>query len=284
MNTTAPQVAPAVAELRRRVQESVAHIRSKSTVTPTVGVILGSGLGPFAERVEGATAIPYDEIPHFAPCTAPGHAGRLVLGTLEGKSIVVMQGRYHTYEGLTQQQTTYPVRVMRALGVETLLVTCATGGLNFRYKAGDLMLIVDHLNLTGTNPLIGPNDPEVGERFPVMFDAYRPELIELAKRVAVREGIYVQEGVYAGITGPAYFTRAEMRFLIKIGADAIGMSTVPEVIAATHAGMKVLGIGTITDMALPDSPHHATEAEILAVAREVGPKLERLVRGVVAQL
>ncbi|MFN3431870.1 MAG: purine-nucleoside phosphorylase [Candidatus Sericytochromatia bacterium] len=277
-------VAPAVAEMRRKVKESADYIRSKTQLTPRVGAILGSGLGPLADHVENATVIPYGEIPHFPACTAPGHAGNLVLGQMAGKPVVMMQGRFHTYEGLTQQEATFPVRVLKELGIETLIVTCATGGLNYRYKAGDLMLILDHINLTGSNPLIGPNDPELGERFPVMFDAYRPELNAIAHKVAQKEGIYLQEGIYAGITGPAFFTKAELRFLTKIGADTIGMSTVPEVIAATHAGIKVLGIGTITDMALPDSGHHATEDEVLQVAREVGPKLQRLLKGILAEL
>jgi purine-nucleoside phosphorylase len=277
-------VTPAVAEMRRKVKESADYIRSKTKVVPRVGVILGSGLGPLADNLPGATVIPYAEIPHMPKCTAPGHAGNLVIGELSGKPVVLMQGRFHTYEGYTQQEATYPVRVMKELGIETLIVTCATGGLNFRYQAGDLMLIVDHINLTGSNPLVGPNDPDVGERFPVMFDAYRPELREIARKVALKEDIYVQEGIYAGITGPAFFTKAELRFLLKIGADTIGMSTVPEVIVATHAGIKVLGIGTITDMALPDSGHHANEEDVLAVAREVSPKLQRLIKGILAEL
>lgn len=282
--STTTNAAPAVNELRRRIKESADYIRSKTQVVPQVGIILGTGLGSLAERVENAVAVKYDDIPHFPVCTAPSHHGELVIGQLEGKNVAVMRGRFHTYEGYTQQDVVYPIRVMRELGIETLVVTCATGGLNFRYKAGDLMLIVDHINLTGSNPLIGPNDPEVGERFPVMYDAYRPELNEIAKRVAIKEGIHVQEGVYAGITGPAYFTKAELRFLIKIGADTIGMSTVPEVIAATHAGIKVLGIGMISDMAIPDAGHHANEQEIIDCAREAGPRLQRLIRGVLAEL
>ena len=284
MTTTATTVPAAIAEMRRKVAEAADYIRAKAPVKPEVGLVLGSGLGELADGVEGAVRLPYAEIPHFPLSTAPGHKGNLVLGTLSGKPVMVMQGRFHTYEGYSQQQVAFPIRVMKALGVQTLIVTCATGGLNYRFEAGDVMLITDHLNLTGSNPLIGPNDPEVGERFPVMYDAYRPELRALAKAVAMREGLYLQEGIYAGITGPAFFTRAELRYLIKIGADSIGMSTVPEVIVATHAGMKVLGLGTISDMALPDSGRHATEQEILAVVREVGPKVARVVRGVLAEL
>lgn len=284
MSTTTSSVSPVILDERNRIKETADFIRTKFQAQPQVGVILGSGLGSLAAAVEDAVTLPYKDIPNFPVSTAPGHAGNLVLGRLEGKHVMVMQGRIHAYEGYTQQQVAFPVRVMQALGLETLVVTCATGGLNFRYQAGDLMLIVDHINLTGSNPLIGPNDSELGERFPVMFDAYRPELIALAKRVALREGIAVREGVYAGITGPAFFTKAELRYLIKIGADSIGMSTVPEVIAATHAGIKVLGIATISDMAIPDSGHHATEQDVLEVAHRVGPQLQRLVRGVLAEL
>ncbi len=284
MTTTTSSVSPVVLDERNRVKETAEYIRAKFPAQPQVAIVLGSGLGALAGALEDAVTLPYAEIPNFPVSTAPGHAGNLVLGCLEGKQVMVMQGRFHVYEGYTQQQVAFPVRVMRALGIETLVVTCATGGLNFRFEAGDLMLIVDHINLTGSNPLMGPNDPEVGERFPVMFDAYRPELIQAARRVALREGIALREGVYAGITGPAFFTKAELRYLIKIGADSIGMSTVPEVIAATHAGIKVLGIATISDMAIPDSGHHATEQEVLEVAHRVGPKLQRLVRGVLAEL
>lgn len=283
MTATTSSVSPVVLDERQRVQEAAAFVRSRTAVVPRAAVILGSGLGNLAERVEGATRIRYDEIPHFPAATAPGHAGNLVVGSLEGQPVVMMQGRFHLYEGHTAQQIALPVRVLKELGVDTLIVTCATGGLNFRFRAGDLMLIVDHINLMGTNPLVGPNDPSLGDRFPVMYGAYRPELLELAREVAVAQGIHVQEGVYAAISGPAFMTRAELRYLTKIGADSVGMSTVPEVIAATHAGIKVLGIGTISDMAIPDSGHHATEQEILDVAERVGPTLERLVRGVLAR-
>lgn len=284
MSSTTTQAPASLVETRRKVTEAAEYIRSRFPATPRVGVVLGSGLGALADAVEGATRLPYAELPHFPTATAPGHSGNLVLGQLESQTVVMMQGRFHTYEGYSQTEVTFPIRVMKALGVDTLIVTCATGGLNFKFKAGDLMVIVDHLNLTGSNPLIGPNDPEVGERFPVMFDAYSPELRAIAHEAASEIGIRLQEGVYAGITGPAYFTKAELRYLIKIGADSLGMSTVPEVIVATHAGIKVLGIGTISDMAIPDAGHHATEKEILAVAAEVGPRLQRLVKGVLARL
>lgn len=284
MSTATSNASPYVLDQRQKVKEAVEFIRSRSTTQPKVGVILGSGLGSLADAVTDAVRLPYGEIPNFPVATAPGHKGNLVLGKLENQPVMVMQGRFHAYEGYTQQQVVFPIRVMKALGIEKLIVTCAVGGLNFRYDAGDLVAIVDHINLTGSNPLVGPNDPDMGERFPVMFDCYRPELIAIAREVAMKEGIRLHEGVHAGITGPAFCTKAELRFLTKIGADTVGMSTVPEVIAATHAGIKVLGIGTISDMAIPDSGHHATEQEILAVAQQVGPRLARLVQGILAKL
>ena len=267
-------------ELRTKIKQSEDFIKSKCSTAPTVGLILGSGLGELADEVEDKVVIPYQEIPNFPISTAPGHAGRLVIGKLGGKTVVVMQGRFHTYEGYTQQEITFPVRVMKAIGIDTLIVTCATGGVNRNFQAGDLMVINDHINFTGSNPLIGPNDPELGPRFPVMFNAYKKDLRELAHKVAMEEGIRLQEGVYFGITGPVYFTQSELRMAIKVGADSLGMSTVPEVIVAVHSGLKVLGIGNITDMALPDSPHHADEAEVLRVASETGPKFRKLLKAI----
>ncbi len=272
------------AELRGRLEETMAALRRRVSMRPSVGLILGSGLGDLAKDAQDATVIPYAEIPHFPVSTAPGHAGNLVFGHLGGQDVVLMQGRFHTYEGYSQAQVTYPVRVMKALGCQTMVVTCASGGLNPRFKAGDLMLLTDHLNMTGSNPLIGPNDPEIGPRFPVMFDAYRPELRAIAQRTAAAQGISLQEGVYAGITGPAFFTRAELRFLQIIGADALGMSTVPEVIVAVHAGLKVLGLALVTDMALPDATHHATEQDVLDTAARSAKVFRGLVKGILENL
>ena len=274
----------AVLEQRSRLAETARFLQERATVKPEIALILGSGLGQLAHDVEDAVVIPYAEIPHFPVSTAPGHAGNLVFGRLGGKNVVLMQGRFHGYEGYTPQQTTYPVRVFRALGVETLIVTCATGGLNPAFKAGDIMLITDHLNLTGTNPLIGPNDPDMGARFPVMFDAYKAELRSVAHAVAKGQGFTLQEGVYAGIPGPAFFTEAEVRHLITIGADAIGMSTVHETIAAVHGGMKVLGIGMISDMANPDLGGHATETEILETVKQTSGRFRGLVQGILVAL
>lgn len=283
MSSTATLPA-AVLEMRRTLAETVAFLRARQPVPPRIGMILGSGLGPLVEEMDGSEKIPYGQIPNFPLSTAPGHAGNLVFGSLAGASVVAMQGRFHPYEGYTSQQVTFPVRVMKALGVEILILTCATGGLNRSFKAGDLMLIKDHLNLMGHNPLIGPNDPEQGPRFPVMFDAYKEELRAIARRVAHQEGIALQEGVYAGITGPSFFTPAELQHLITIGADSIGMSTVYEAIVATHCGMKVLGLGLISDMALPDSHDHATEQDVLRVVHESSAQTRRLIRGLVAAL
>ncbi|MEB3299900.1 MAG: purine-nucleoside phosphorylase [Candidatus Sericytochromatia bacterium] len=275
---------PAVEAQREAIARAVAALRDKGVATPRVAMILGSGLGPLADEVEDAIVIPYGEIPGFPESTAPGHAGRLVAGRLSGQDVVMMQGRFHTYEGYSQAQVAFPVRVFAALGVRELVVTCATGGLNRSFSAGDIMVITDHLNLTGGNPLIGPNDSELGPRFPVMFEAYEPMLRAKAVMAALSLGFALQEGVYAGITGPAYFTRAELRYLQTIGADAIGMSTVPEVITAIHAGLKVLGLGLISDMALPDAHHHATEQDVLDTVAATADRMKQLVRTLLASL
>lgn len=273
-----------VLDMRRMIQEAADFIRSKITFQPEIAVILGSGLGALADEVEEAVVLPYGEIPNFPVSTAPGHAGRLVLGTLGGKRVMLMQGRFHYYEGYPMQKIAMPIRIMKALGIETLVVTCATGGLNRNFKAGDIMLINDHINLTGSSPLIGPNDPDMGPRFPVMFDAYQAELRAVAHKVALREGIRIQEGVYGGIAGPAFCTAAELRHMMMIGCDSVGMSTVPEVITAVHCGMKVLGFGVISDMAIPDSGHHATGEEVLEIANATGPVFRHLVKSTIAEL
>ncbi len=267
-----------------RIAEAVAYLKNTLKIQPKVGLILGTGLGALAEAVEQSQVIAYADIPGFPLSTAPGHQGNLVVGQLSGQPVVLMQGRFHTYEGYSQPECTIPVAVMKAIGVETLLVTAATGGLNHNQKAGDLMLIADHINFTGTNPLVGPNDETVGPRFPVMFDCYCPKLREMVRRVALKEGIRLQEGVYCGITGPVFFTRAELRMLMLWGADSIGMSTVPEVITAVHRGLKVIGIAVISDLAIPDSGHHATEAEVIATAKETGPRFQKLLKAVLAEL
>lgn len=268
-----------------QLQSIAAQILEKSSVKPEYGIILGSGLGKLAESVTQATVIPYAEIPQFPVSTAPGHAGNLVIGQWGGKNVVVMQGRIHIYEGYSAQEVTYPVAIMKELGIHSVIVTCAAGGLNYNFSAGDLMLIRDHINFTGTNPLIGPNDETLGPRFPVMFDAYTPALRHKAHEIALQQGIRLHEGVYCGITGPVFFTPAELRMLMQWGCDAIGMSTVPEVIMAVHRGLKVLGIALISDIAIPDATqHHATSEEILSIVQKSSEKFSRLLVAILESL
>ncbi len=271
-------------EVYDKIQEAVAYIRSKTGFVPEVGIVLGSGLGPLAEEVALEAEIPYGEIPHFPLSTAPGHAGRLILGELEGKRVLVYQGRVHYYEGYSAEEVVFPVRVGYFLGARTFILTSAAGGLNPRFQAGGIMLHLDYLNVAGVNPLRGKNDERLGPRFPVMFEAYDPELIELARKVARKQDLHLLEGVYAWFLGPSFASRAELRMLRELGADAIGMSTVPEVIALRHLGARVLGLSTITDMAVPEREHHATEEEVLAVAAKTGPIFRRFVRGILAEL
>lgn len=263
-------------EIQNRIEEATQYLKQKIATKPDFALILGSGLGELADKAQNATIVPYSEIPGFPVSTAPGHKGNLVFGTLGGKSVVLMQGRFHPYEGYSQAECTIPVAVFHGLGVHTMLVTAATGGLNYNQKAGDLMLIRDHINFTGTNPLVGPNDPKIGPRFPVMFDCYDPEYRDLIKSVALKNEINLHEGVYCAINGPVFFTRAELRMLMKLGADSIGMSTVPEVITARHRGMRCAGIAVVSDMAIPDSGHHATEEEVIATAKKTGPVFQKL--------
>lgn len=266
------------------LQESVAAVRQRSDLLPRVAVVLGSGLGLLAEEVSEAVSIPYADIPNFPVSTAPGHDGRLVLGTLEGQPVVAMAGRAHMYEGYSAEQVAYPVRVMRALGAEVLVVTNAAGGVSLSYHSGALMLITDHINLTGRNPLVGPNLPELGVRFPDMSEAYSGELRALARRAADEAGLALEEGVYLGFLGPSYETPAEIRMARILGADAVGMSTVMEVIAANHAGMHVLGISCITNLAAGMLPQRLTEEEVIETAHRVRGEFATLVRGVIRQI
>lgn len=260
-----------------KITEATAFIRQRWNLAPKVSIILGSGLGGISGTLADAVTIPYDEIPHFARSTAHGHAGQLVCGLLAGIPVVVMEGRMHAYEGYPLQQITFPVRVMRRLGAELLVVTNACGGLNPQYRTGDLMVIEDHINLLGDNPLIGINDERLGPRFPDMSAPYTPALIDSALTVARRDDFTAHRGVYVAVTGPNLETRAEYRFLRTIGADVVGMSTVPEVLVAVHSSMRVLGISVITDMCLPDALEVATVEHILAVARSAEPKLRAII-------
>jgi purine-nucleoside phosphorylase len=273
----------------QQIEEAAQSIRKAATRPPEIGLVLGSGLSSLAEAVDEPTVIPFDQIAHWPASTAPGHSGRLVLGALRGQRVLVMQGRVHYYEGYSMGQITMPVRVMQRLGIETIILTNAAGGLNPDFAAGDLMLIGDHVNLpglAGRNPLRGPNDEQVGPRFPDMTEPYDRELRALAKDVAQREGFDLQEGTYVFVGGPSYETPAELRFLQRIGADAVGMSTVPSVVVARHGGTRVLGISTITNMATPDPApgQKTTHEEVLEVGRIVVPRLTSLLHGILERL
>ncbi len=266
------------------LEAALAAVRQRSGLEPDLALILGSGLGPLADEIEVDTVIPYADLPGFFPSTAPGHAGELVLGTLAGRRVVAMKGRIHFYEGVTAAQAAFPVRLLHALGAGTLLVSNACGGLNPHWRAGDLMLQLDLINFTFANPLIGPNDDTLGPRFPVTFDAYDPHYLGLARSVARAQDILLREGVYLAVSGPSYATRAELRMFRAWGADTIGMSTVHEVLAARHEGMRVLGLSVVTDMALPDGSAHADENEVLETAASSGPTFRRLVKALLPQL
>lgn len=268
--------------LMEQIDEATEAIRRQWNGRPRVGLILGTGLGSVAEVIETEASISYESIPHFPQTTIHSHAGRLVCGRLAGVAVAAMEGRFHAYEGYSQKQITFPVRVMRALGAEILIVSNASGGMNPQYATGDIMVIEDHINLMHGNPLVGPNDENLGPRFPDMSAPYDRDLMAAALAVARREDIVAHKGVYVAVTGPNLETRAEYRFLRAIGADAVGMSTVPEVIVAVHAGMRVLGLSVVTDMCLPDALQPTTLEHILAVAAEAEPKLRKLVVGVLA--
>jgi purine-nucleoside phosphorylase len=269
--------------LAAQVDEAAARIRKDWPTRPRVGIILGTGIGPLAQQIETQAAIDYEAIPHFLRSTATGHRGRLVCGQLAGVDVVAMEGRFHAYEGYAMQQITLPVRVMRALGADLLIVTNACGGMNPNFANGDIMLIDDHINLMGGNPLIGINDDRLGPRFPDMSRPYDPALIERSLEIARRENFVAHKGVFVAVLGPNLETRAEYRFLRAIGADAVGMSTVPEVIVAAHCGMRVLGCSLITDMCLPDALRPVDIAEIVATANAAEPKLRKIILGVLTQ-
>jgi purine-nucleoside phosphorylase len=263
-----------------QVQEAARTVRSQWSGKPDVGIVLGTGLGALAREIEADASLPYPEIPYFPRSTVESHKGQLVCGTLVGHQVIAMEGRFHLYEGYTPSQVTFPIRVMKELGCRLLIVSNAAGGLNPLYEKGDLIVIDDHINLLGVNPLIGPNDDRLGPRFPDMIEPYDHSLQQLALRVALEENIVAHRGVYAAMTGPNLETRAEYRFLQKIGADVIGMSTIPEVLVAVHAGLKVLGFSIVTDLCLPDALEPVKIEDILAVAGEAEAKLRTIVKGV----
>lgn len=267
-----------------QIQEAAAFLETKINKKPEIGLILGSGLGVLADEITDAIAIPYEDIPHFPVSTVEGHAGELVIGSLSGKIVAAMKGRFHYYEGYRFQEVTFPVRVMKQLGINTIVVTNAAGGVNESFEAGDLMLITDHLNFMGGNPLIGSNDSRLGVRFPDMSEAYSKSLRQLAKKAADRLNIAVREGVYAGNTGPVYETPAEVRMARVLGADAVGMSTVPEVIAARHGGMEVLGISCISNMAAGILDQPLTHDEVIETTEKVRETFLAYVKEIVKSL
>ncbi|MCK4385378.1 MAG: purine-nucleoside phosphorylase [candidate division Zixibacteria bacterium] len=271
-------------DLKGAIKQANEFIRGKTKFVPQIGIILGTGLGSLADGIGVEAKISYKEIPHFPISTVESHAGRLIFGELSGKKIVAMQGRFHYYEGYNMKQVTFPVRVMKALGAKVLVVSNACGGLNPLFKAGDIMAITDHINLLGLNPLFGPNDDSLGPRFPDMCACYDPELIALAENVALDLGIRLQKGVYVAVPGPNLETAAEYRFLRTIGADVVGMSTVPEVIVARHQDMKVLGFSLITDMGLPDALKPTNLAEILKTAAKAEPLLKKIMTQVIEEM
>lgn len=271
-------------ELKQRIQEAAAAIRAKADNNPTIGIVLGTGLGALANRIDAVARVPYADIPHFPTSTVDTHAGELILGTLEGRQVIALSGRFHAYEGYSLQEVTFPIRVARELGVHTLVVSNAAGGMNPNFRSGDLMLITDHINFMGDNPLIGPNDESVGPRFPDMCEPYTASLCDLAETIALEKGIKLQRGVYLAVTGPALETRAEYRFMRLIGADAVGMSTVPEVMVAVHAGLKVLGFSAITDECFPDALEPVNIEKIIATAMAAEPVLSDLVASCIARL
>jgi purine-nucleoside phosphorylase len=271
-------------DLRKDIDDAVRFLRTKTSSTPSIGIILGTGLGGLATEIKPEIVIDYGDIPHFPLSTVESHHGKLIFGTLGGKPVVAMQGRFHYYEGYSLQQVTFPVRVMKFLGVHTLLISNAAGGMNPQFRRGSIMVIADHINLLGDNPLIGPNDDTLGPRFPDMSEPYSRDLIRLAEDVALERKIRLERGVFVAVPGPNLETRAEYRFLRLIGADAVGMSTVPENIVAVHMGLRVLGFSIITDECFPDALQPAKVEEIIAVANAAEPRLTAIMKGVVEKL
>ncbi|MDZ4724142.1 MAG: purine-nucleoside phosphorylase [candidate division Zixibacteria bacterium] len=271
-------------DMHKMIDEATSYIKSKVTLTPTIGIILGTGLGSLVDGIQMTGTVDYDKIPHFPVSTVESHAGRLLFGTLRGKAVVCMQGRFHFYEGYTMKQIAFPVRVMKKLGMETLIVSNAAGGMNPNFKAGDIMLIKDHINFFPGNPLIGPNDSAMGDRFPDMYEVYNFKYQELAKQVAIEQKLRLQEGTYVGLTGPCLETAAEYRMFRGFGADAVGMSTVPEVLTAHHQKNRILAFSIITDMGLADNMHKCSLDDVIGTATRTEPKLRDLIAGCVERM
>jgi purine-nucleoside phosphorylase len=271
-----------MADYHDKVMEAADYIKKQVPEKPLAGLLTGTGLGDSGQSLVGSVCIPYDDIPHFPVSTVQSHHGNLLAGRMAGQPIIVMQGRFHLYEGYSPQAVTFPIRVMQTLGVKMLFVTNAAGGLNPAFQPGDIMIIADHINLTGANPLVGPNHDDWGDRFPDMTQAYDKQLISLVEKAGETSEIVLRKGIYAGLPGPSLETPAEVRFLKTIGAEAVGFSTVQEVIAAVHAGIKVLGLSIITNINDPDDPEPASVADIIQVAMNTAPKVDGLIHGVMA--
>ncbi|MFH2037653.1 MAG: purine-nucleoside phosphorylase [Candidatus Zixiibacteriota bacterium] len=270
--------------LKDLISEAANFIRSKINLVPKIGIITGTGLGALADDVEKTGEVPYETIPHFPVSTVESHPGKLVFGHLKGKPVVAMLGRFHYYEGYTMKQVTFPVRVLKELGIETLIVSNACGGLNPQFKRGDIMIITDHINFQGVNPLIGQNDDSIGDRFPDLYNCYDKELVNLAESVAIEQKFPIKKGVYVSVTGPNLETAAEYRMFRIMGADVVGMSTVPEVLAARHQGTKVLGFSIITDMGFPDSLGPCSLNDVITAANAAGPYLRNIITGCVEKM
>ena len=268
----------------QEINEAVHFIQSKYATQPSIGIVLGSGLGSFANEIDVEFEIKYSDIPHFPVSTVEGHSGKLIFGNLSGKKVVAMAGRFHYYEGYSTQEVVFPIRVLRFLGIQTLVISNAAGGINPLFKVGDLMIIRDHISMLTINPLLGKNDDTLGERFPDMSEPYKNFLIEKAKQIALENKIEIKEGVYVGVTGPTFETRAEYKMLNIWGGDAVGMSTVQEVIAAVHLGLPVFAISVITDIGIREEENTITHEEVLQAANEAEPKLTLIFKELIAQL
>ncbi|MDP4285097.1 MAG: purine-nucleoside phosphorylase [Bacteroidota bacterium] len=268
----------------KQIYEAVEFIKSKYDTKPSVGIVLGSGLGSFTDEIEIEYEIPYAAISHFPVSTVEGHSGKLIFGNLSGKKVVVMSGRFHYYEGYTAEEVVFPIRVLKFLGIETLLISNAAGGMNTTYKVGDLMIIKDHISLFTHNPLIGKNESDLGSRFPDMSEPYKNYLVTKARQIAAENNINLKEGVYVGVTGPSFETRAEYKMLNILGADAVGMSTVQEVIAAVHMGLPVFAMSVITDIGIREEDNTITHEDVLWAAKDAEPKLTLLFKKLIARL
>lgn len=268
----------------KTIYEAVQFIQHKTDIRPEAGIVLGSGLGSFASEIEAECEIPYTDIPHFPVSTVEGHQGKLIFGSLAGKNVVAMAGRFHYYEGYTEQEIVFPIRVMKFLGIKALFVSNAAGGTNASFKVGDLMIINDHISLMAPNPLIGRNEDDLGPRFPDMSEPYKKDLIAKAKKIADANNIDIKEGIYFGVTGPTFETRAEYKMVSILGGDAVGMSTVQEVIAANHMGIPVFAVSVITDLGIRDEENTITHEEVLQAAKEAEPKLTLIFKELIRQL